>query len=120
MDLDLALNCMKLFLRIVLYIVQSTKMEICNLVYFGTDPATNETAHFADITLEQNSKVLNSDEIVVDCKFKPTLVPQLLKLGVIKNQTGIYVKNSDIYPVYSINSTKVQENYYPLEELVAA
>ena len=64
--------------------------------------------------------MLSPDEIVVDCKFKPTLVPQLLELGIIKNQTGIYVKNSDIYPVYSINSDKVQENYYHLEELVAA
>ncbi len=37
------------------------------LSLFGTDPATNETAHFADISLEQNSKVLKEDEIVVDC-----------------------------------------------------
>ena len=90
------------------------------LSLFGTDPATNETAHFADISLEQNSKVLGEDEIVVDCKFKPTLIPQLLELGIIKNQTGICVVNNSIYPIYTIDTSKVQKNYCYAEELIAA
>ena len=87
---------------------------------FGTDSIINETAHFADITLEQNKKLLGEDEIVVDCKFKPTLIPQLLKLGIIKNQTGICVVNNSIYPIYTINSDKIQKNYCYVEELIAA
>ena len=90
------------------------------LSLFGIDPATNETAHFADISLEQNSKVLGEDEIVVDCKFKPTLIPQLLELGIIKNQTGICVVNNSIYPIYTIDTSKVQKNYCYAEELIAA
>ena len=90
------------------------------LSLFGTDPATNETAHFADISLEQNSKRLRDDEVVVDCKFKPTLIPQLLELGIIKSQTGICPIKNNIYPVYTIDLTKVQKNYYYAQELVAA
>ena len=87
---------------------------------FGTDPTINETAHFADITLEQNQRLLGEDEIVVDCKFKPTLIPQLLELGIIKNQTGICVVNNSIYPIYTINSDKIQKNYCYVDELIAA
>ena len=90
------------------------------LSLFGTDPATNETAHFADITLKQNKKILNKNEIVVDCKFKPTLISQLLALGIIKNQTGICIINNSIYPIYTIDSSKTKKNYYYAEELIAA
>lgn len=90
------------------------------LSLFGIDPATNETAHFADITLEQNSMLLMADEIVVDCKFKPTLIPQLLELGIIKKQTGICPIGDTIYPVYTIDLTKVQEKSYCMQELIAA
>ncbi len=90
------------------------------LSLFGTDPVTNETSHFADITLEQNSTVLSENEVVVDCKYKPTLIPQLLSLGILKEQTGICVENSTIYPVYTIDKTIVNQNQYCLQELVAA
>ncbi len=90
------------------------------LSLFGIDPATNQTAHFADITLEQNSRVLRNGEIVVDCKFKPTLIPQLLKLGILKVQTGLCNVNKVLYPVYTVNSTQVNENSYCMQELLAA
>ena len=90
------------------------------LSLFGIDPATNETAHFAEISLEQNSKVLRDNEIVVDCKFKPTLIPQLLELGIIKIQTGICVEKNSIYPIYTVDSSKVQKQYCYAEELKAA
>ena len=90
------------------------------LSLFGIDPATNETAHFADITLEQNRKVLREDEIVVDCKFKPTLIPQLLELGIIKEQTGICPIEDTLYPVYTIDLIKAQEKSYRMQELIAA
>lgn len=90
------------------------------LSLFGTDPEINETAHFADITLEQDNKILKNDEIVVDCKFKPTLIPQLKNLGIIKQQTGICVVDSMMYPIYTIDSSKVGEIQYCMHELVAA
>lgn len=90
------------------------------LSLFGTDPKTNQTAHFADITLEQNRKKLKEDEIVVDCMFKPKFIPQLEKLGIIKEQTGICVANSSIYPVYKIDFNKILANQYRMQDLVAA
>ena len=90
------------------------------LSLFGTDPETNQTAHFADITLEQNIRVLKENEIVVDCKYKPTLIPQLQDLGILKEQTGICVANSMIYPVYTIDLTRIGQVQYCMQELVAA
>lgn len=90
------------------------------LSLFGVDPATNETAHFADITLEQNSRVLKENEIVVDCKYKPTLIPQLINLGVLKEQVGVCVVKGTIYPIYTINEIMVNEKQYCMRELVAA
>ena len=90
------------------------------LSLFGTDPETNETTHFADITLEQNRRVLKENEIVVDCKYKPTLIPQLIKLGILKNQVGICVINSTIYPIYTIDLNKISEKKYCMQELIAA
>lgn len=90
------------------------------LSLFGIDPATNETAHFADITLDQNSRNLSQDEIVVDCKYKPTLIPQLQKLGILKEQVGICVIGFVIYPVYTINLTKINEKSYCMQDLIAA
>lgn len=90
------------------------------LSLFGVDPQTNQTEHFADITLEQNKKALRKNEIVVDCKYKPTLIPQLIKLGILKAQTGIcFIKNA-LYPIYTIDLTQVNENCYCMQELVAA
>ncbi len=90
------------------------------LSLFGTDPAINEIAHFADITLEQNSKMLSENEIVVDCKFKPTLIPQLINLGILKEQIGICAINGTIYPIYTIDETMVNKKQYCMQELVAA
>jgi len=90
------------------------------LSLFGTDETTNETAHFADITLEQNHKVLKENEIVVDCIYKPTLIPQLKDLGILKEQTGTCIVNSNIYPIYTIDFTKISEKQYSMQELVAA
>lgn len=90
------------------------------LSLFGIDPVTNETAHFVDISLEQNNKVLKGNEIVVDCKFKPTLIPQLLELGIIKNQTGICIAHNDIYPIYTVDLSNVQKKYCYAEKLIAA
>lgn len=90
------------------------------LSLFGTDPDINETAHFADITLDQNKTKLSENEIVVDCRFRPTLIPQLLKLGILKEQTGTCVKNSMFYPIYTINDTNVKEKEYSMPELIAA
>lgn len=89
------------------------------LSLFGTDPETNETAHFADITLDHN-KILRENEIVVDCKFKPTLIPQLLELGILKKQVGICVKDAMIYPIYTVDLTKIIQKQYCMHELVAA
>lgn len=90
------------------------------LSMFGIDPETNQTAHFVDITLEQNNRVLKENEIVVDCKYKPTLIPQLIELGILKEQTGICVFKSCIYPVYTIDLTTLGEIQYCMQELVAA
>lgn len=90
------------------------------LSLFGIDPKTNETAHFVDITLNQNFRVLRENEIVVDCKYKPTLIPQLKELGILKEQTGICVLGNVIYPIYTIDLTKILANQYCIQELVAA
>ncbi len=90
------------------------------LSLFGTDSTTNETSHFADITLEQNSIKLKENEIVVDCKYKPTLIPQLQDLGILEKQVGICAINFMLYPIYTIDLTMIQENCYCMQELVAA
>lgn len=84
------------------------------LSLFGVDQETNETAHLTDITLEHN-KILRENEIVVDCKFKPTLIPQLLELGVLKSQVGTYVKKAMIYPIYTIDLSKIAEKQYCMQ-----
>ena len=90
------------------------------LSLYGIDPATNETAHFADITLEQNRVQLEENEIVVDCKYKPTMIPQLKELGILKKQTGVCVVNASIYPIYTIDFKTVKANEYCMHELVVA
>ena len=90
------------------------------LSLFGIDPKTNETAHFADITLDQNRRLLKENEIVVDCLYKPTLIPQLIDLGILKEQVGICVMNSVIYPIYTVNLTNINQKQYCMQELVAA
>lgn len=90
------------------------------LSLFGIDPETNQTAHFADITLDQNSRVLREDEIVVDCKYKHEMIPQLIELGILKEQIGICVFGNCIYPIYTIDLTRIGEIQYCMQELVAA
>lgn len=90
------------------------------LSLFGTDPAIYETAHFADITLNQNKMKLADDEIIVDCKYKPEFIPQLKDLGIITEQTGIFAQNNCIYPIYKIDLKKISEKQYCTEELLIA
>lgn len=90
------------------------------LSLFGTDPATNETAHFVDITLNQNNRVLRENQIIVDFKYKPTMIPQLIKLGILKEQVGICAIKDTIYPIYTIDKTIVNQKQYCMQELVAA
>ena len=90
------------------------------LSLFGIDPETNETAHFADITLDQNRRLLKENEIVVDCLYKPTLIPQLKELGILKEQIGICVINNVIYPIYTVNLTNICKKQYCMQELIAA
>lgn len=90
------------------------------LCLFGVDPETKETAHFADITLNQDKKQLKENEIVVDCRYKPTLIPQLINLGILKEQTGICVVDGSIYPIYTIDFSRISVNQYCMQELVAA
>ena len=90
------------------------------LSLFGLDPATNEIAHFADITLEQNNVLLGENEIVVDCRYKPTLIPQLKNLGILNEQTGICVVDNSIYPIYTVDLTRIEEKQYCMQELIVA
>ena len=90
------------------------------LSLFGTDSDTNETAHFADITLNQNSRMLQENEIVVDCKYKPTMIPQLIELDILQKQVGICVVKDALYPIYTIDRTMVNQKQYCMQELVAA
>ena len=89
------------------------------LSLFGTDPKIHETAHFADITLEQNQKKLKQNEIIVDCKYKPNLIPQLLDLGILQSQVGIYILNSTIYPIYTIDLNKIAQKQYYMQAIAA-
>lgn len=90
------------------------------LSLFGLDPNVNQISHFADITLDQNSVLLQDNEIVVNNRFRPTLVPQLEELGILDSQTRVCIVNDTFYPIYTIDFSKIMENCYYLEELVAA
>ena len=105
-------NC---FIHSSVYVNGNLKLSI-----FGTNPDTKETEHFVDITLEQNSKHLKDNEIVVDYLYKPTFIPQLEKLGILNKKVGICAVQSVIYPVYEVNFTKIAEKEYFMPELIAA
>ena len=90
------------------------------LSLFGLDPNVNQIAHFADITLEQNCVELGENEIVVNNRFKQTLVPQLEKLGILKEKIGMCIVDYVFYPIYSIDLIKLKENCYYLQELAVA
>lgn len=89
------------------------------LSLFGVDPETNEICHFIDITLDQNRKMLRENEIVVDCKDKPTLIPQLVELGILKEQIGICVVDATLYPIYTVDLDKITEEQYCVQVLAA-
>ena len=90
------------------------------LSLYGLDPNVNQVAHFADITLEQDTVKLKEYEIVVDNKFKPTFIPQLVDLGILKEKLGMCIVNDTFYPIFTIDLSKIKENCYYLEELIAA
>ena len=90
------------------------------LSLFGINLETDEVEHFVDITLEQNRRLLKENEIIVDCKYKPTLISQLKDLGILKEQTGVFAINSTIYPIYTIDLSTVLAHQYCMQELVAA
>lgn len=90
------------------------------LSLFGVDPSINETSHLTDITLEQNKEILDDNKIVVDIKYKPELIPQLTKLGILIEQVGIFVEKNIIYPIFTIDLSKIKQNNYAQLELIAA
>lgn len=90
------------------------------LSLYGLDPNVEQISHFADITLEQDAVELNENEIVVNNRFKPTLVPQLEKLGILKKKKGMCIIKDVFYPIFSIDFSKIMENCYYLQNLVAA
>ena len=90
------------------------------LSLYGTDPELNQTAHFADITLEQDLVTLQDDEIVVNNLFRPTLIPQLKKLGILKELIKSGIKGNGIYPIYKIDFSKIAQKYCYKYDLVAA
>lgn len=83
------------------------------LSIFGKDPNTHQIAHFTDITLEQYLQKLKNNEIIVNCKFNPTLIPQLKELGILSKQIGIFRGGKYLYPIYRINLENcVKKQYY--------
>ena len=87
---------------------------------FGTNLETGDTEHFVDITLEQKKIRLSDDRIVVNNLYKPEMIPQLVKLGILKELESRCVINDTIYPIYRIESTKVYQCSFRVPELVAA
>lgn len=90
------------------------------LSLYGLNPETAQTENFVDITLNQNERALRENEIVVDCKSKPTLIPQLKDLGILNTQIGVCNVDNTLYPIYTANFAKVNENEYCMQELIAA
>ena len=86
---------------------------------FGTNPETNNTEHFVDITLEQKQIRLSDDRIIVNSLYKPELIPQLEELGILKELESRCVINGTIYPIYKIEYTKVYQCAYRMSELAA-
>lgn len=105
-------NC---FIHISNYVNGSLQLSL-----FGVDPETDEVAHFTDITLDQNSWEIKKNEIVVDCLYNSTFIPQLKKLGILKEQTGICPVNNSLYPIYILNDDVVNRLSYKIDELVVA
>lgn len=109
---DVFLNC---FINSSYYANGNLQLSL-----FGEDPNLGETTHFADITLEQNTFTLNDNEIIVNNKFKPTLVSQLKKLGILTAVVGSCIINNTLLPIYNIDFSKINENCYDLDYLLVA
>ena len=90
------------------------------LSLYGLDTNVNQISHFADITLNQNVVDLADDTIIVDNKFKPTLVPQLEKLGILAEKIKMCIIDNVFYPIYKIDFSKVNSQRYYETELLAA
>ena len=90
------------------------------LSLYGLDPNVNQISHLIDITLDTNKKYLQENQIIVNNRFNSTLVPQLENLGILKEKVGMCIINNHFYPIYSIDFSKISENRYYLQELVAA
>ncbi len=90
------------------------------LSLYGLDANVNQISHFADITLNQNVVNLTDDTIIVDNKFKPTLVPQLEKLGILAEKIKMCIIDNVFYPIYKIDFSKITSKRYYETELLAA
>ena len=84
------------------------------------DANVNQISHFADITLNQNVVDLTDDTIIVDNKCKPTLVPQLEKIGILAAKIKMFIIDNVFYPIYKIDFSKVNSQRYYETELLAA
>ena len=90
------------------------------LSLYGLDNQTNQIAHLADITLNQDKIYLTDDTIIVDNKFNPTLVPQLKQLGIITDKIRMCIINNVFYPIYKLDFSKINSRKYYMQNLVAA
>ena len=90
------------------------------LSIYGLAPNEKHISHFADITLNQNLVNLTDDTIIVDTKFKPTIVPQLEKLGILAEKIKMCIIDNVFYPIYKINFSKVNFQRYYEPTLLAA
>ena len=70
--------------------------------------------------LDTNVVDLADDTIIVDNKFKPTLVPQLIKLGILAEKIKMCIIDNVFYPIYKIDFSKINSQRYYETELLAA
>lgn len=105
----------KCFIHISKYVNGNLQLSM-----FGIDPDMQKVTRFTDITLDQNSWEIKKNEIVVDCLYNSTFIPQLKELGIIKEQTGLCPVNNSLYPIYTIDYDKIKEKEYSMKELMVA
>ena len=104
------------------FFIESSSYKNGNLQLslYGLDTNVNQISHFADITLNQNVVDLADNTIIVDNKFKPTLVPQLIKLGILAEKIKMCIIDNVFYPIYKIDFSKINSQRYYETELLAA
>ena len=90
------------------------------LSIYGLYTNENQVSQLAEITLNQNVVDLSDDTIIVDNKFKPTLVPQLEKLGILAEKIKMCIIDNVFYPIYTINFSKINGQKHYENELLAA